>query len=73
MPSFFNEAKKILRDLGLGYTKIDACQNDCILYWRNYVNVQSCTKCGMSRLKSLEIKGKKVALSVTLFSNKSKA
>ncbi|XP_049385806.1 uncharacterized protein LOC125849897 [Solanum stenotomum] len=61
LPSSFYEAKKILRDLGLGYTKIDACQNDCILYWRDYVNAQSCPKCGMSRWKSLENKGKKVA------------
>ncbi|XP_060172279.1 uncharacterized protein LOC132603299 [Lycium barbarum] len=61
LPKYFYEAKKVLRDLGLGYTKIDACQNDCILHWRNYVNAQSCPKCGKSRWKSEEYKGKKVA------------
>ncbi|XP_055830880.1 uncharacterized protein LOC129899907 [Solanum dulcamara] len=61
VPSSFYEAKKVLHDLGLGYTKIDACQNDCILYWSDYVNAQSCPKCGKSRWKSVKPKGKKVA------------
>ncbi|XP_019236804.1 PREDICTED: uncharacterized protein LOC109217034 [Nicotiana attenuata] len=61
VPNSFYEAKKVLRDLGLGYTKIDACQNDCILYWREHANAQSCPKCGESRWKSKENGGKKVA------------
>ncbi|XP_060170851.1 uncharacterized protein LOC132601805 [Lycium barbarum] len=61
VPKSFYEAKKVLCDLGLGYTKIDACQNDCILYWHDYVNAQSCPKCGKSRWKSEGHKGKKVA------------
>ena len=61
VPTFFYEAKKVLCDLGLGYTKIDACQNDCILYWNDYSNAQSCPKCGKSRWKSQEHKGKKVS------------
>lgn len=61
MPSSFYEAKKVLHDLGLGYNKIDACQNDCILYWSDYANVQSCPKCGESRWKLVEPKDKKVA------------
>ncbi|XP_019244413.1 PREDICTED: uncharacterized protein LOC109224281 [Nicotiana attenuata] len=64
VPNSFYEAKKVLRDLGLGYNKIDACQNDCILYWRDYANAQSCPKCGKSRWKSDEQKGKKVACKV---------
>ncbi|XP_075108569.1 uncharacterized protein LOC107821067 isoform X1 [Nicotiana tabacum] len=64
VPSSFYEAKKVLRDLGLGYTKIDACENDCILYWRDYDNAQLCPKCGKSRWKSEEHKGKKVACKV---------
>ncbi|KAM3284810.1 hypothetical protein P3S67_023609 [Capsicum chacoense] len=46
VPKSFYEAKKFLFDLGLGYTKIDAGKNDCILYWSNYENFQSCPKCG---------------------------
>lgn len=42
VPNSFYEAKKVLQDLGLGYNKIDACKNDCILYWGEYVNAESC-------------------------------
>ncbi|GJV81933.1 tetratricopeptide-like helical domain, DYW domain protein [Tanacetum coccineum] len=33
LPSSANEAKKLTTDLGLGYEKIHACPNDCMLYW----------------------------------------
>nr|XP_016479230.1 PREDICTED: uncharacterized protein LOC107800549 isoform X1 [Nicotiana tabacum]XP_016479237.1 PREDICTED: uncharacterized protein LOC107800549 isoform X1 [Nicotiana tabacum]XP_016479240.1 PREDICTED: uncharacterized protein LOC107800549 isoform X1 [Nicotiana tabacum]XP_016479244.1 PREDICTED: uncharacterized protein LOC107800549 isoform X1 [Nicotiana tabacum]XP_016479251.1 PREDICTED: uncharacterized protein LOC107800549 isoform X1 [Nicotiana tabacum] len=61
VPNSFYEAKKVLQDLGLGYTKIDACENDCILYWREYANAESCPKCSKSRWKSKDTGGKKVA------------
>ena len=31
-PKDHYEAKKIVRDLGLGYEKIHACLNDCMLF-----------------------------------------
>nr|XP_016477883.1 PREDICTED: uncharacterized protein LOC107799304 [Nicotiana tabacum] len=61
VPNSFYEAKKVLCDLSLGYTKIDACRNDCILYWRDYADVQACLKYGKSIWKSEEHEGKKVA------------
>ena len=32
VPSSFYEAKRKLRDLGLGYKNIHACKYDCVLY-----------------------------------------
>ena len=32
LPNEHYKAKKIVRDLGLGYEKIHACPNDCILF-----------------------------------------
>ncbi|GJY66935.1 hypothetical protein Tco_0469173, partial [Tanacetum coccineum] len=32
LPSSVSEAKKLTKDLGLGYKKIDACPNDCMIY-----------------------------------------
>lgn len=61
IPNFFYEAKKVLQDLGLGYTKIDACQKDCILYWHEYKCAKLYPKFGKSRWKLEEHKGKKVA------------
>ena len=49
MQIFFNKAKKMIKDLGLDYKKIDACPNDCILFWKEYKNIESCPKCGTSR------------------------
>ena len=49
IPSSFNKTKAMIRDLGLDYKKIDACPNDCMLYWKEYANENSCNKCGASR------------------------
>ena len=32
LPKEHYKAKKIVRDLGLGYEKIHACPNDCMLF-----------------------------------------
>ena len=32
IPKNFNEAKKLVKCLGLGYVNIHACENDCILF-----------------------------------------
>ncbi|XP_062014292.1 uncharacterized protein LOC133730785 [Rosa rugosa] len=47
----FYEAKKTLCALGMGYEKIHACPNDCILYRDSHVDATSCPTCGISRWK----------------------
>ncbi|XP_019260528.1 PREDICTED: uncharacterized protein LOC109238508 [Nicotiana attenuata] len=42
LPKSYYEAKKIIQDLGLSYNKIDACTNDCMLYWKEDVLLDSC-------------------------------
>ncbi|KAL4301596.1 hypothetical protein AHAS_Ahas17G0316700 [Arachis hypogaea] len=49
IPTSFNKAKTMVRDLGLDYKKIDACPNDCMLYWKEYEKDTSCHECGASR------------------------
>ncbi|KAL0007409.1 hypothetical protein SO802_008911 [Lithocarpus litseifolius] len=44
-------AKKIIKDLGLGYEKIHACINDCMLFWKQDANLEACKFCGVSRWK----------------------
>ena len=51
------EAKKIIKDLGLSYEKIPACPKDCILYWKENVNLEACPNCNLSRWESDESKG----------------
>ncbi|KAF3643155.1 hypothetical protein FXO38_04173 [Capsicum annuum] len=42
IPISFYEAKKTINKLCLDYIKIDACPNDCMLYWKDDVNAESC-------------------------------
>ena len=51
IPSSFYEDKKIINKLGLHYTKIDACPNDCMLYYGEDKDREFCTKCNESRWK----------------------
>jgi len=51
IPCSFYEAKKIINKLGLHYTKIDACPNDCILYYGEDKDKEVCKKCNESRWK----------------------
>ncbi|KAA0051953.1 CACTA en-spm transposon protein [Cucumis melo var. makuwa] len=52
IPSSFYEAKRKLRDLGLGYETIHTCKYDCVLYWKELVDLQHCPICGEARYKS---------------------
>ncbi|XP_057520898.1 uncharacterized protein LOC130801145 [Amaranthus tricolor] len=54
LPTSLNEAKKVLKVLGLDYKKIDACPNDCMLYWEEHATATSCHVCRASRWKSKE-------------------
>ncbi|WCJ39707.1 hypothetical protein M5689_020674 [Euphorbia peplus] len=49
LPSSYYEAKKLIKELRLGYEKIDACPNDCSLYWGEKKNNESCNVCLTSR------------------------
>ncbi|KAF7152750.1 hypothetical protein RHSIM_Rhsim01G0178900 [Rhododendron simsii] len=49
LPKDCYEAKKIIKDLGLGYEKIHACPKDCMLFWKEHANDDFCKKCGASR------------------------
>src|ERR1044072_556368 len=51
IPLSCNKAKAMIKDLGLDYKKIDACPNDCMLYWKEHVNDNFCSVCGASRWK----------------------
>lgn len=52
LPSSASEAKKLTTDLGLGYEKIHACPNDCMIYWDKRKDQQSCHICKAPRYKS---------------------
>ncbi|XP_071739910.1 uncharacterized protein [Rutidosis leptorrhynchoides] len=51
IPKSFYEVRKTIRELGLGYEKIDAYPNDCILYWKHNKDKIKCDVCQTSRYK----------------------
>ncbi|XP_012837541.1 PREDICTED: uncharacterized protein LOC105958084 [Erythranthe guttata] len=55
LPKSYYEVQKIIGALGLTSTKIDACPNDCILYWKEHEKSTSCHICNISRYKQGEI------------------
>ncbi|KAE8734333.1 hypothetical protein F3Y22_tig00000773pilonHSYRG00216 [Hibiscus syriacus] len=54
IPQSSKDMKKMIKDLGLGYDKIHSCPNDCMLYWGDRKNQESCHICGKSRWMSRE-------------------
>ncbi|XP_019258754.1 PREDICTED: uncharacterized protein LOC109236969 [Nicotiana attenuata] len=49
LPPSFYEAKKTISKLGLDYTKIPACPNNCMLYWEGDSELEACKHCGTSK------------------------
>ncbi|XP_025703732.1 uncharacterized protein [Arachis hypogaea] len=46
----------MVKDLGLGYNKIHACPNDCVLFWDTYEDDEFCPICGASRyIENVEV------------------
>ncbi|KAF5446854.1 hypothetical protein F2P56_032452 [Juglans regia] len=49
LPDSYNEACRLERGLGFNYTKIDACLNDCVLFWKEHSDKEKCPKCNTPR------------------------
>jgi len=49
MPKDLYQSKKILAGLGMNYEKIDACENNCMLFWKEHENDTHCMHCNASR------------------------
>jgi hypothetical protein len=54
VPGTWYEVKKLIKDLGLGYQKIHACQNDCLLFWKEHEGKDRCPQCDAPRYKETE-------------------
>ena len=45
------QVQKTMSSLEMGYEKIHACRNDCVLYRKEYKDLECCPICGVSRWK----------------------
>ncbi|KAL9687164.1 hypothetical protein QQ045_031562 [Rhodiola kirilowii] len=49
LPKLFSQSKKIIKDLAMGYQRIDVCGNGCLIYYAESESLTNCTFCGESR------------------------
>lgn len=60
LPSKYPVMKAMLKDLGMKAECIDACENNCMLYWKTKADLTVCSQCQTPRYKVKEGKmGKK--------------
>uniref|UniRef100_A0A1U7YJY3 Uncharacterized protein LOC104248805 n=1 Tax=Nicotiana sylvestris TaxID=4096 RepID=A0A1U7YJY3_NICSY len=63
LPNNYYKAKKLVSKLGLSSTKIDCCENGCMLHYKDDAALEACKFCGLSRFKEVtNAKGNKVAV-----------
>ncbi|KAI5341710.1 hypothetical protein L3X38_009585 [Prunus dulcis] len=51
LPKDHKHAQKVLHGLGLGYEKIHACKNNCMLFYKEHETLDTCPICNESRFK----------------------
>jgi len=51
VPNTLEKVQSVVQELGLDYEKIHACENDCILFWKENEKLDTCPTCGESRWK----------------------
>jgi hypothetical protein len=49
MPKGLYQSKKIVAGLGMNYVKIDVCEKNCMLFWKEHKDDTECMHCGRSR------------------------
>ncbi|CAI0396796.1 unnamed protein product [Linum tenue] len=51
LPESSYEVRKLIDALGLDYQTIDACPNDCMLFWKEHIDEPRCLHCNAYRYK----------------------
>jgi hypothetical protein len=54
MPKDMYQSKKLLSGLAMDYKKIDVCDNNCMLFWKEIASEKKCTVCGECRFIEVE-------------------
>ncbi|CAL2244725.1 unnamed protein product [Prunus armeniaca] len=51
LPKDHKHAQRVLNGLGLGYEKLHACKNNCMLFYKEHESLNTCPTCNESRFK----------------------
>ena len=55
VPDTLEKVQKVVHDLGLDYQKIHACINDCVLFPKEYADMDTCPTCQLYMFNALLI------------------
>jgi hypothetical protein len=55
MPKDMYQSKKLLSGFGMDYEKINVCDNNCMLFWKDTASEKKCIICGECRFVEVEI------------------
>jgi hypothetical protein len=67
MPKDLYQSKKIVADLDMNCKKIDACEKNCMLFWKEHKDDTECMHCGRSRyVKVINEDGVSVTIKVVI-------
>ncbi|PIA27802.1 hypothetical protein AQUCO_07500017v1 [Aquilegia coerulea] len=69
-PEKYPTMKAMLKDLGMKTNRIHACENNCILYYKNFENATECSQCTEPRFKEKDGRSKKLGKKETKEPNK---
>ncbi|XP_074360755.1 uncharacterized protein LOC141701007 [Apium graveolens] len=59
LPKKYSEVKNMVIGLNMGYEKIDACENDCMLFYKTRTDKLKCDICGADIYKKMKDEKKK--------------
>ncbi|XP_074352460.1 uncharacterized protein LOC141691589 [Apium graveolens] len=59
LPEKYSEVKNMVSGLNMGYEKIDACENDCMLFYKTDADKLKCDICGADKYKNMKDEKKK--------------
>jgi hypothetical protein len=45
LPRDMYQSKKLLAGLCMDYEKINVCQDNCMVFWKEHINEKKCLKC----------------------------
>ncbi|CAM8896076.1 unnamed protein product [Rhodiola kirilowii] len=48
-PDSYSEVKRLLKNMGMGYEIIQACEYGCVLFYKEYKDLEHCPVCDESR------------------------
>jgi hypothetical protein len=66
IPKDLYQSKKIVVDLDMNYEKIDVCERNCMLFWKEHKDDIECIHCGSRYVKVVNIDGASITTLVTV-------